>query len=97
LLEETSAIVEKESAPLGSLPIGARLVLRCRKDWREAVVSQFYADKVVLIVNSITGKTYRVRRPIDAEIFFDGKIAVLPVTCDEIEWRESLIKFDTRW
>jgi hypothetical protein len=86
-----------EQSTLGELPVGSRLVLRCRKDWREAVVSQIYEDKAVLIIWSVSGKTYRVRRPADAAIVFDGKIPVLPVECDEIEWRENLIKSDTRW
>lgn len=87
---------EKQST-LGELPVGARLVLRCRKDWREGVVSQFYEDKAVLIIWSLTGKTYRLRRPVDALIVFDGRIPILPVECDEIEWRENLIKYDLRW
>lgn len=92
ILEETS-----KQLTLSELPVGSRLVLRCKKDWREAVVSQFYEDKAVLMIWSVSGKTYRVRRPADAQIFLDGKIPVLPVECGEIEWRENLIKYDTRW
>ena len=92
ILEET-----QRQLTLGELPIGSRLVLRCKKDWREAVVSQFDEDKAVLIIWSLSGKTYRVRRAADAQIILDGKIPVLPVECDEIEWRENLIKYDTRW
>jgi hypothetical protein len=93
------SILEKtqQQLTLGELPIGSRLVLRCKKDWREAVVSQFDEDKAVLIIWSVSGKTYRVRRPAEAQIILDGKIPVLPVKCDEIEWRENLIKYDTRW
>ncbi len=82
---------------LGELPLGSRLVLRCKKDWREAVVSQFYEEKAVLMIWSVSGKTYRVRRPIAAQIIFDGAIPVLPVECEELEWRENLIKYDSRW
>jgi len=92
ILEET-----QQQLTLGELPVGSRLVLRCKKDWREAVVSQFDEDKAVLIIWSVSGKTYRVRRAADAQIVLDGKIPVLPVECDEIEWRENLIKYDTRW
>ncbi len=79
------------------LPIGARLILRCRKDWREAVVSRFYNEKAVLSVASVTGKTYRVRRPVDSELQFDGVIPILPVDCEEIEWRENFLRSDYRW
>ena len=89
--------ITQKQLTLGELPTGARLVLRCKKDWREAVVSQFDEDKAVLIIWSVSGKTYRVRRAADAQIVLDGKIPVLPVECDEIEWRENLIKYDTRW
>jgi hypothetical protein len=89
--------VRQKQLTLGELPVGSRLVLRCKKDWREAVVSQFDEDKAVLIIWSVSGKTYRVRRAADAQIVLDGKIPVLPVECDEIEWRENLIKYDTRW
>jgi hypothetical protein len=92
ILEET-----QQQLTLGELPIGSRLVLRCKKDWREAVVSQFFEDKAVLIIWSVSGKTYRVRRQTDTQIVLDGEIPVLPVECDEIEWRENLIKYDTRW
>jgi hypothetical protein len=82
---------------LGDLPIGARLVLRCRKDWREAVVSRFDDEKAVLTVGSPSGKTYRVRRPIGSVLQFDGEIPFLNENCDEIEWRENLVKYDLRW
>jgi hypothetical protein len=82
---------------LGELPVGARLVLRCRKDWREAVVSQFYEDKAVLTVCSASGKTYRLRRSIDLQIAVDGKIPVLAENCEELEWRENILRYDSRW
>lgn len=79
------------------LPVGAKLILRCRKDWREAVVSKFTLEKAVLSVVSKSGATYRVRRPIDAPFHYDGEIPVLFEDCDEIEWRENLLKTDLRW
>ncbi len=84
---------------LGELSIGARLVLRCRKDWREAVVAYFTEEKAVLSVHSKTGKTYRVRRPLETEITFeaDGTIPVLNEECEENDWRGNLIKYDLRW
>ena len=91
------ALESVTNSTLGSLPIGARLVLRCRKDWREAVVAQFQNDKVVLQVVAVSGKTYRVRRPPESVIIFDGRIPILNTDCDEFEWRENLIKSDSRW
>ncbi|HWS56310.1 MAG TPA: hypothetical protein VN228_19375 [Pyrinomonadaceae bacterium] len=85
------------SAPptLGSLPLGARLVLRCRKDWRAAAVAGFEPDlaRVVLSVASPSGHTYRLRRPADSLLTLDGLIPVL----GEGHWRPGLVRYDFRW
>lgn len=83
------------AATLGSLPVGARLILRCRADWRAATVASFepHAARVVLNVASPTGHTYRVRRPADAALAHDGHLPVL----GEGEWRAGLARYDVRW
>ena len=80
---------------LGSLPLGARLVLRCRKDWRAASVAAFEIElgRVVLSVASPSGHTYRLRRPADAPLSLDGLIPVL----GEGTWRPGLVRYDLRW
>ena len=81
---------------LRDLPVGARLLIRTKKDWRTAVVSQFYTEKATLIVCSPSGRTYRLRRLLEMEIIFDGKIAILK--CDaEDDWRENFSPYDVRW
>lgn len=82
---------------LSELPVGSRLILKCKKDWREAVVSKFYDGKAVLSVASATGKTYRVRKPQNAELQSDGQFHILATDCEEIEWRENLLRSDSRW
>ena len=85
-----------EPAPtLGSLPVGARLILRCRADWRAATVAAFDAAhaRVVLNVASPTGHTYRVRRPADAPLAHDGHLPIL----GEGSWRAGLARYDVRW
>ncbi|HEX8147024.1 MAG TPA: hypothetical protein VF591_07590 [Pyrinomonadaceae bacterium] len=83
------------AATLGSLPVGARLILRCRADWRAATVASFEPDaaRVVLNVASPTGHTYRVRRPADAALAHDGNFPVL----GEGRWRAGLARYDVRW
>jgi hypothetical protein len=84
-----------EPATLGSLPVGARLILRCRADWRAATVASFEDDagRVVLNVASPHGHTYRVRRPADAALTHDGHLPVL----GEGQWRAGLARYDVRW
>lgn len=78
------------------MPLGARLLVRTRIDWRVAVVTRFDDEKVVLSVCSPTGRTYRLRRPSQTEIVFDGSIAILKIEQEE-NWRENFTKYDFRW
>jgi hypothetical protein len=81
---------------LGALPLGARLVLRCRKDWRTATVVSIELEKITLSVNSPTGRTYRMRRPPDAPLIFDGSVPLLGETASSC-WRAALARYDVRW
>ena len=92
--DETAARAPRtEALTLGSLPVGARLILRCRTDWRTATVAATEGERVVLSVASPTGHTYRVRRPHDAALSFDGNVPVLGEGC----WRAGLARYDVRW
>jgi hypothetical protein len=81
---------------LRELPIGARLLIRSKTDWRTAVVSRFGEEKATLIVCSPTGRTYRMQRLLEAEIMLDGKIPILKISQTE-NWRENFTKYDFRW
>ena len=81
---------------LRDLPIGARLLVRNKKDWRCAVISKFDTEKATLTICSPTGRTYRLRRLLDAEIIFDGKIPLLKTETEE-NWRDNFSKYDVRW
>ncbi len=86
---------EAPAPTLGSLPLGARLILRCRADWRAAAVAGFEPERgrVVLSVASPNGHTYRVRRPFDSPLAHDGHLPVL----GEGQWRAGLARYDVRW
>ncbi len=81
---------------LGEFPIGARLLVRSKKDWRTAVVSQVKEEKATLIVCSPSGRTYRLRRFLESVIVFDGRIPILKIDSEE-NWRENFTKYDFRW
>ena len=83
----------EKSLTLGDLPLGARLILRCRKDWRDAVVAAISLEEVTLSVSSPSGHTYRVRRPPDSILSLDGSIPVLGEGC----WRSGRVRYDVRW
>ncbi|MDT5295130.1 MAG: hypothetical protein QOJ76_2010 [Acidobacteriota bacterium] len=94
-LAEAATLGYVEGATLGSLPVGARLVLRCRADWRTATVAAFDAERgrVVLNVASPSGHTYRVRRPQDSPLAHEGHVPLLGEGC----WRAGLARYDVRW
>ncbi|MGH7783533.1 MAG: hypothetical protein ACREO5_06815 [Candidatus Binatia bacterium] len=81
---------------LNSLPIGARLLVRSKKDWRTAAVSKIVENLIVLTVCSPTGRTYRLRREPNSEIFFEGTIPILKPDLTE-NWRENFSLYDHRW
>lgn len=84
---------------LGSLPVGARLVVRCRKDWRAATIAGREVKegdvepRVVLNVASPSGHTYRLRRPHDSLLAHEGAVPLL----GEGHWRVGLVRYDPRW
>jgi len=81
---------------LGELPIGARLLIRSKTDWRSAVVCRQTEEKAMLAVCSPTGRTYRLHRRRETEIIFDGFIPILKIEPSE-NWRENFTKYDFRW
>jgi hypothetical protein len=83
-------------ATLAALPLGAHLILRCRKDWRTATVVRIEPEKITLSVSSPTGRTYRMRRPPDAPLTFDGSLPLLGATASS-DWRAGLARYDARW
>ncbi|HXG83324.1 MAG TPA: hypothetical protein VNI84_04770 [Pyrinomonadaceae bacterium] len=88
--------ITENQTTLCQLPVGARLIVKCKKEWRGAVVSSMTEEKVTLIVCSPGGGTYRLRRPPETSIIFDGAFSILPGCCED-DWRENFIKYDARW
>jgi hypothetical protein len=82
-----------ESPTLASMPVGARLIVRCRADWREAVVSLIAPEQITLTICAPSGRTYRIKRPPNAPLAFNGSIPLL----GEGAWRANLARQDARW
>lgn len=81
---------------LSEMPVGARLLVRTKKDWRTAVVSHFGEEKATLIVCSPSGRTYRLRRCLKTEIVFDGRFSIIKFDPEE-DWRDNFSRYDFRW
>jgi len=86
----------EDQVELHTLPIGARLLVRSKKDWRTAAVSRIGEEKIVLTICSPTGRTYRLYRERDVELSFEGIIPMLKSDTDE-NWRENFTTYDSRW
>jgi len=81
---------------LGEIPVGGRLLVRSKKDWRVAVVARKTEEFISISIASPSGYNYRIRRTADEQIFLDGLIPFLPR--DESEpWRENFTGYDVRW
>jgi hypothetical protein len=90
------ASTAKTRITLASLAVGSRLLVRSRLDWRFAAVSKVSEGRVVLTVCSPTGRTYRLRREMDARILMESTIPILPHDQAE-DWRENFSRYDHRW
>ena len=81
---------------LASLPVGSRLLVRSRSDWRFAAVSKVLDERVVLTVCSPKGGTYRLRRDPHTSLIREGILYILPYDCKD-NWKENFGRYDLRW
>ena len=88
-----ASLPSAQTLTLAALPLGAHLILRCRKDWRGATIVRLSPEAITLSVGAPTGRTYRVRRPPDSPLSLDGSIPVL----GSGSWRVCLVHYDRRW
>ena len=85
---------------LAALPVGARLIVRCRADWRTATVSRHTPERITLTIHAPRGGTYRIRRPPETLLHFDGLIPILSATdteCSRAVWLGGMARYDVRW
>lgn len=78
------------------MPLGARLLVRSKKDWRQAVVARQTDDFVTVSVASPTGYSYRLRRDAECDVVFDGSIPILAAEQQD-DWRSNFSLADPRW
>lgn len=78
------------------MPLGGRLLVRSKTDWRVAVVSRIVEGEITLSVSSPRGRNYRLRRTADTELSYDGLIPFLTSESAEA-WHENFSTYDSRW
>ena len=81
---------------LGTLPVGSRLLVRSKVDWRFAAVARSVEAKVVLTVASPSGHNYRLHRDPALPLSIEGSIPVLVADFADT-WRENFSRYDARW
>jgi hypothetical protein len=81
---------------LSEIPLGGRLLVRSRADWRVAAVSRIAPEMIVLTVASPGGRNYRIRRDPTTILDHDGMIPVLTVPNADA-WRSNFSSYDLRW
>ena len=81
---------------LDQLATGTRLLVRSRTDWRFASVARVDEERVVLTVCAPTGRTYRLRRDLDAAVTIDGPVPILLHEAEDT-WRDNFSPYDIRW
>ncbi|MEO6392136.1 MAG: hypothetical protein ABIP75_09815 [Pyrinomonadaceae bacterium] len=82
------------SGILADLPVGARLLVQSKTDWRFATVARSNPEKITLTVCSPSGRTYRLRRDPDLKLNLDGPI---PIAGNLGSWRSGMARYDLRW
>lgn len=86
----------KDIKTLGNFPVGFRLLVRSKSDWRPAVVCRKTDEFVSLAVASPKGGTYRLRRAASIELLFDGQVPYLRAK-EKDNWRDNFSRYDIRW
>ncbi|MGH9949145.1 MAG: hypothetical protein ACRD6X_18395 [Pyrinomonadaceae bacterium] len=84
------------SLKLSNIPLGGRLMVRSRVDWRTAVVSRISEDGITLSVASPKGRNYRLRRDPCHEVGNVNGLYVLHSETSE-QWNDNFAAYDIRW
>jgi hypothetical protein len=81
---------------LANIPLGGRLLIRSRTDWRTAVVSRVSDERITLSVVSPKGRNYRLGRDPEMEVGIENGVHFLYSRYTE-QWTENFASYDTRW
>lgn len=78
------------------MPLGGRILIRSRVDWRTAVISRITDDGVTLSVASPKGRNYRLRRTREHAVGVVNGLHFL-VSENVEKWNDNFTVYDYRW
>ncbi|QQS32487.1 MAG: hypothetical protein IPM50_12630 [Acidobacteriota bacterium] len=85
-----------ETLRLSDLPLGGRLLVRAKTEWRNAAISRIGDERVSISVESRRGRTYKIFRHPDTEVAKTRTLFYL--ICGELpDWRTNFLTPDPRW
>ena len=87
---------KKNRSTLADLPLGGRLLVRSRTDWRTAVVASVTGEKIVLAISSPKGRTYRIHRSPGQTLRIENGMFLMDRDVPET-WRANFADYDARW
>ena len=85
-----------KTVKLANVPLGGRLLVRSRTDWRTAVVSRISEDRITISVSSPKGRNYRLGRDPELQVGYENGLHYLYSEHSE-QWTENFASYDTRW
>jgi hypothetical protein len=81
---------------LSDMPLGGRLLVRSKTEWRNASISRISDERIAISVESRRGRTYKIFRHPETEVAKDSPLCHL--VCDESpNWKENFLAPDRRW
>jgi hypothetical protein len=81
---------------LADLPLGGRLLVRSRSDWRTAAVALITSEKITISISSPKGTTYRIHRAPDQSLRIEQGFILMDRGLEE-EWKPNFAIYDVRW
>ncbi|MBX3292246.1 MAG: hypothetical protein KF881_05050 [Acidobacteria bacterium] len=85
-----------ETLKLSDLPLGGRLLVRSKTEWRNAAISRISNERVSISVESKRGRTYKIFRHPETEVA--KECSFYYVVCGESpDWKTNFLSPDRRW
>lgn len=85
-----------ETLKLSDLPLGGRLLVRSKTEWRNAAITRKDDERIAISVESRRGRTYKIFRHPETEVAKDEMLCYL-VCGDPPNLRTNFMAPDRRW